>query len=177
MKKIMLFMLFAVMLVVGCDESFQMIPDVSDGLLPIYSENDEWKNVSVEASRPMVNDGIALLYEGVQYIDDEFYGIHVQDVSDPLVPQRIAFLSIPGLYRFDIRNDSLIAGNNIDAVIFDVSDPMDIQFIGRVEDAYIDDGPSKIPSSYFGFFECPDKSKGDIIGWTRGMVTEPQCWR
>lgn len=174
---IQLFGLLCIMLLCACDDEIRELPDESQCMRPVYSQNDDWKEVAVEETRQAMRLGEEIINANVAYREDRQFGIHVTDVSDPLLPRPMAFIKVPGLHTFDIRGDSLFAGNFVDAVVFDVSDAQNITLLGRVANTYSNDGLAQIPLDYSGFLECPDESNGEIIGWYRDEIDNPQCWK
>jgi hypothetical protein len=173
-----LFSILALLLLSGCFEPLQEIPDEVEGLAPIYGDAAELKNIVTLGPQP-INSLFRIYYKDPYIFAGELSkGVHIIDNSDPTDPQKIAFLQIFGNSDVAIKGDLLYANNLNDLVTLDISDINNPVLVNRLEGAFEQvtlDGV--FPASFFGFFECPDPDRGVVVGWEERMLERPQCWR
>lgn len=104
---------------------------------PVYAKMEEYRNaVQPEAARTLGNTGALYIYQNYIFINEVREGIHIVDNTDPSNPTPIAFLNIPGNSNLAVRNNLLYADNYVDLVVLDISDPLNVNYVGRTENVF-----------------------------------------
>ncbi len=93
---------------------------------------------SVEVLGPQNIDEAGKIYAYNDYIfvNDEFQGIHVIDNTNPISPQAIAYIKLPGNVDISIKNNYLFADNFTDLVVLDITNVNNILFVDRLKDVF-----------------------------------------
>lgn len=170
--KNMIFMLF-VLIAFGCTEQEEKEP--VEGMRPIYME---YNDVRYESSGPQEFEDLSNIVEVGRYImmAESGKGIHVIDNADPTQPKNVLFWSIPGCERFTLRNTNLYVSDGPNLLFFDISDPVNLSYSGKVSNVFSNFTEKyRPPSEYTGPFECVDLSNGLIVGWERTLLDNPLC--
>jgi hypothetical protein len=108
------------------------------------------------------------------FINELGKGIHVINNQNPSNPQPVAFISVPGNADIAVKGDVLYADNATDLVSLDISNPLQVRVLHRVENAF----PSEMYPPHTGvFFQCVDKTKGAVVGWEKTTLENPKCRR
>jgi hypothetical protein len=145
------------------------------GYAPIYLPQNQVYIVDVLSPRSTETAGKIYQYgQGLTLQVDVSKGIHVINASIPTSPQKVKFISIPGVSEIAVRNNILIANNFNDLVSIDISNLNAIQLVGRTKDVY-QANQGTIPTEPNAFFECPDEKKGVVIGWEKKELVNPKC--
>ena len=145
------------------------------GYAPIYLLENQIYIVDVLSPRPTETAGKIYQYgQGLTLQVDVSKGIHVINVSIPTSPQKVKFISIPGVSEIVVKNNILIANNFNDLVSIDISNLNAIQLVGRTKNVY-QANQGSIPTETNAFFECPDEKKGVVIGWEKKELVNPKC--
>lgn len=101
---------------------------------PVYKTMEEMTvDIKSESPRELVQPGKIYFYNNYIFINEIKEGIHVIDNSDPENPQNIAFINIPGNVDMAIKDNVLIGDSYLFLLTVDVSDPLNVQLIGRQE--------------------------------------------
>ena len=90
--------------------------------------------------------------------------------------QKISFIKIPGATELAIKANYLYTNNVNDLVVIDLSNIASPQVVSRVADAFPQINQN-YPSLSGVRFECPDPSKGIVIGWEQKLIDNPKCRR
>lgn len=102
------------------------------------------------------------------YVNEIDLGIHVIDNSNPLSPQNIAFINIPGNVDIAIKGNILYADSYIDLVAIDISNVSNITEVKRFTEVF----PNRNYGSGFNY----DPAKGVIVNWVeRDTVVKGDC--
>jgi len=109
--------------------------------------------IGVEGPTNILTSGKIFVYENYVFVNDKNRGIHVINNENPLAPEKIAFIKIPGNEDVEIKNDILYADNYTDLILFDMSDINDIERIQIYEDVF----------SGFGFAQASINQSFDYI--------------
>jgi len=148
-----------------------------DGYRPVYVPKEEAKVIKVLPPRDVITQGKIYVKDNYIFVGDVNQGIHVIDNSDPRHPQKIAFIQIYGNHDIAVKGNTLYADNMDDLVAIDISDMQNPTLVKRVEGVY------KMPNQHFPedlpfqtYFECPDPSKGLIVGWIPAELENPKCY-
>ncbi|MBK9489106.1 MAG: hypothetical protein IPO07_10080 [Haliscomenobacter sp.] len=94
------------------------------------------KDIKPEAARPLKDAGKIYVYEGYLIINEPEQGLHIIDNRNPKSPVPVSFVPIPGNIDMAIRNNILYADSWVDLVMFNIEDPANPKFAGRVQDAF-----------------------------------------
>ena len=93
-------------------------------------------SVVIEAPKPILNVGKIYAYQNYIFINEKFKGVHIIDNSNPSLPQKIAFIYIPGNEDISVKNDILFADSAVDLVVLDISDINTISEVDRLQDVF-----------------------------------------
>jgi hypothetical protein len=88
-------------------------------------------SISSSAAKPLQNPGKIYVYEQYLLIGEAKEGIHIVDNSNPQDPKNIAFVTIPRVIDFAVKDQILYADNYTDLVSLSLTDPLSIKEIGR----------------------------------------------
>lgn len=101
----------------------------------VYKTSQEIRDATAvgEAPRALKNPGQLYYYDNKIFINERREGIHVIDNTDPVHPQNIAFIAIPGNEDLAIRNGVLYANAYVDLLAIDL---LTYQEIGRAESVF-----------------------------------------
>ena len=146
------------------------------GMRPIYFATEDIREIHSLPAQPIEELGKIYYKDEQIYVTERARGVHIIDNTDPANPERIRFLSIPGVNDVNIKNSILYADNVSDLVAIDISDLENIMVTKRIENAYRLN-ETNFPEGFSGFFECVDPSRGTIIGWESALLVNPQCQR
>lgn len=80
--------------------------------------------------------GKIYVYGDYLFINESLNGIHVVDNSNPSSPRFINFINVPGNADMAVNDNVLYADSYVDLLAFDISDPLRIRLIKRVEDVF-----------------------------------------
>ena len=163
MKKIAL--LLAIILCYSCQDDDAQYNLVTVAVPQTISKLEFRSSVIVEAPKPILDVGKIYAYQDYIFINEKYKGVHVINNSNPLSPQMLAFINIPGNEDISIKNDYLFADSAVDLVVFDISNLNAIEEVERLEDVF-DAYDYQIPNdveyvNYDGF----DAETEIIIGW------------
>lgn len=94
------------------------------------------EGVRVEEARVLQKPGKIYTKDGYLFINELKEGIHIIDNRNPVSPQQLAFLRIPGNGDMAVRNNILYADSYMDLVAFDISDPAQPREVNRVTSVF-----------------------------------------
>ena len=167
------------LLLSGCDygrtPDFENVESIK-GFKPIYRSYQELQEIKAGPPKPLVNPGKIYVYRDFLFVNESGKGVHVINNTTPAAPKPYAFISIEGNVDISIKDDVLYADNLSDLVTLDISDVGNIKVLGRIKNVF--ESRSFMPPPRSGtYFECPDNSKGVIIGWEEVTLKNPKCYR
>jgi|688.fasta_scaffold13743_9 hypothetical protein len=146
------------------------------GFKPVYADPATIRDISNGPARTIVNGGKIYAYKNWAFQIENGEGIHVMDMSQPNQPVKLGFIKIHGCSEISIQNDVLYSDNDRDLVCINISQYPSISLSSRIEKIF--PGVSQEIPPYAGvYFECVDPSKGQVIGWTEVLLTNPKCKR
>jgi len=132
---------------------------------PVYMSYEELRNsVRSETAKALQHPGKIYLKGSYIFVNEMDKGIHVIDNSNPVSPQNIAFINIPGNQDIAAWGEVLYADSYTDLLALDISNPRNIQVLSRTENAL----PYRSYSS--GYYV--DAQLGVVIDWKEEVVTE-----
>ncbi len=125
---------------------------------PIYKSAEEVRS-DVENTSPqeLENPGKIYVYGNYLFIGESGKGVHIVDNSNPSSPQFVSFVKIPGNGDIAVRNNIMYCDSYIDLVAIDISNPLDIKVVKRLEEIF----PNPLDQN--GRFTNTDK--GIIVGY------------
>lgn len=132
---------------------------------PIYGNPVEIRNgVKNIINQKLQNPGKIYLKDQYLFVNEVDKGIHVFDNSNATNPIKLSFINIPGNVDLAIRGNILYADSYIDLLAIDISDPMDIDILKRIEKVF----PQKTITNAL----LVDDALGIVIGWEEEEITE-----
>lgn len=172
-------MLLSLATLCGCkQESVTRVPKEADGYQPIYADPASVKEVKYEAAKPVAEAGKIYYKGGYIFQVDEGTGIHVVDAKDPAKAVRIGFISIKGCHEVAIAGNYLFTNNLSDLITVNISDLSKPKVVKRIDNAFnlnaFTQNYAELPPER-GYFECPDKNKGIVVGWRKAKLQSPKC--
>ncbi|MFY0605587.1 MAG: hypothetical protein JXR10_02660 [Cyclobacteriaceae bacterium] len=161
---------------VSCDPFIPEFPEGNiEGMRPVYADSTTFQ-IEKQSGRSINLAGKIYYYQGYLMINEVGQGIHVIDNSDKSNPQVLFFISIPGNTDVAIRDGMLYVNNHADLVTLRI-DNEEIVLVDRQESLFLEPEQFKYPLGRDIYFECPDESKGRIIGWVPDILTSPECYK
>lgn len=148
------------------------IPASVDGWAPIYASTDSVTKIEGISPRSVEDGGKIYIKDQVLYQVENGQGIHVIDYSNPASPQKIKFIRCYGARELSIMGNYLYTNNINDLVVLNIADINNVQLASRKPNMLrmVDEVPEAS-----GYFECPDHTKGVIIGWEQKLLHSPRC--
>jgi len=146
------------------------------GYVPIYASAQSVATISNEAIKPTVHAGKIYAYGNYLFQVEQNEGIHIIDNTNPREPHKISFIKIPACSELAIRANFLYTNNLDDLVVFDLNNINSPQPVNRVKGAFPQLRENYPPFSGV-YFECPDPSKGIVVGWEEKILQSPRCHR
>lgn len=150
------------------------------GYSPIYSTNvASVMKISAGPPRPTVNAGKIYTVGSMLFQVEKDSGIHVINYADPSNPVKLGFIRSFLCKEVSVKNGYIYTNNRSDLVVIDINNMNDIKETGRTQNVFPNlayQYPEASPNAAT-YFECPDPSKGIVIGWTEKKLTNPKCWR
>lgn len=143
------------------------------GYAPIYGDTLQMKTISVTTAQPYEGGGKIFVKGNTLFQVENGKGIHVTDISNPSSPQKTAFIKVAGCQEVTVKNDMIYANNLNDLVIIDYT-PNRVSLVKRLPATFKNLYNSSRPPER-GRFQCPDKTKGIVIGWEKKLLTGANC--
>jgi len=164
------FLIFLAGLFAGCDYEYKETYSYKVNEPVLMSMNEFRNSVKVTKEQRQINNyGKICFYNGFLFISESEVGIHIIDNTKPSQPRIIGFIELVGNADLAIRDNILYADALIDLVWFDISDPANPKFKGRLENVFPDAMPV-IGNSYgYDYSMCyaeDGTKKGVVVGWT-----------
>jgi hypothetical protein len=132
---------------------------------PVYMSEAEAKRIESLPPRPLERPGKIYVKGHILFINEIGEGLHIFDNTEPSNPLALAFLRIPGNVDIAVRGNTMYADNMNDLLALDISEPQQIKVLQRVSHAL----PQNLnfPPEVNVIFDCPDATKGVIVGWKK----------
>ncbi|MGL1885081.1 MAG: hypothetical protein OCD76_01105 [Reichenbachiella sp.] len=158
------------------DEPFVPKFDIKEieGFSPIYagSENEE---IAIVDAQSIVNAGKIVTYSDHIIIEEAGKGFHLIDNSNSSNPKNIGFLSVPNSRNIAIKQNVIYVDSYADLIAIEVALDMSVS-VSRLEDVFEDTRSINLPPESGYYFDCVEDDKGDVVGWRRDIVYNPQCY-
>jgi hypothetical protein len=104
---------------------------------PVYMMRAELRNsFKINGARMLEQPGKIYAKGNYLFINEMNEGIHIIDNSDPASPLPINFVEIPGNIDMAVKGNILYADSFIDLVAIDISNPLDVKLVSRVENIF-----------------------------------------
>ena len=138
---------------------------------PVFMSMNEFRNsVKITKEQHQINNyGKICFYNGFLYISESEVGIHIINNTNPSQPRIVGFIELVGNADLAIRDNVLYADALIDLVWFDIADPANPKFKGRLENAFPDALPiidNPYEYDYSMCYTANGDKKGLVVGWT-----------
>lgn len=132
-KMIVLFIALTAMFSCDNDESdYELVMVATPELM---SKSEFRKSIDVTSAKNIQEPGKIYVYGNYIFVND-IDGIHIIDNSNPRLPKKIKFISIPGNEDISIKDNYLYADSATDLVVFDISNINMINELERLEDVF-----------------------------------------
>ena len=132
---------------------------------PVYMSYEEMRSsVRSEDPQPLQNPGKIYLKGNYIFVNEINKGIHVIDNSNPYAPQNISFINIPGNVDIAAVGNVLYADSYVDLVVLNISNPVQITVLNRLENA--------LPYPAYEYGYSADASLGVVKDWKELMKTD-----
>ena len=170
------FLMCAILLCLGsCTKNTNQLGEV-DAYVPIYGNVGDLKLITQQTPQPIVKGGKIAVIGNHFFQVESGDGIHVIDISNPIIPRKISFLRIPLCNEVTLRGNFLYTNNVSDLVTLNISDINNITTASRIINAF-PNMQTQYPPQTNVYFECADINKGMVIGWELKKVNNPKCRR
>ncbi len=144
--------------------------------VPIYVSPETARKVTYTTPRPIVNSGKIYTIGNYLLQVEKDSGIHIINYSNRTSPQKTGFIRSLYCSEMSVKGQYLYLNNLDDLVVLNIADITNPVEVNRVPHAF----PVNLndyPPARNTFFECPDHSKGDIVGWRLEIRDYPKCYR
>jgi len=142
------------------------------GYAPVYGTEAELKTITLTPPQAIENGGKIYVWDHTLFQVESGKGIHITDISHPASPVKKAFIKIAGSQEIAVKNGLIYTNHLNDLVILEIAGST-VNTIKRLP-AFKNMDNQAVPPER-GAFECPDKTKGVVIGWQKKMITSPKC--
>jgi len=157
------------------------------GYVPVYSHDSGNYRIYSDTPRAMRNAGKIYVKDNLIFQNDNGYGIHVIDKTDPSSPKKIGFINLMGNLEMSIKGNYLYANSYDDLVVIDISNWHSVKVIQRIKHAFMQGSTANYtnytnallfipPPEKNIHYECVDPSKGILAGWTKDSVYINACY-
>lgn len=164
MKKTVLFLTLTLISLASCNkdniqyENYKLATPITKTLDEIRAE------VEIKSPEPIVKTGKIYTYFKIIFVNEIGKGVHVINNSNPVSPQKIAFLKIPGNVDISIKDNYLYADSYVDLVVFDVSDFNNITYVNRLEKVF--------PSQLYNYPEGVDAVNLEGVNYNNEVIVD-----
>lgn len=159
----------------ACDPHREEMNRVS-GWAPVYASAQTTNAIGAETTRATIHPGKIYAYGQYLFQVEQNEGIHIIDNTDAAHPRKLSFLKVPSCAEIAIKANHLYTNNLNDLVVFDLSTIAAPRLVQRIEGAFPEFNQTYPPVAH-GYFECPDPSKGIVVGWEQKLLTDAKCRR
>ncbi len=176
-QKIFLLPACIAVLLTACWRDDSLLPSGPQmAYVPYYLSEKNVDKISIDAPKETTDPGKIYASGSFIFQNDINSGIHIIDVSDRSHPQKTAFLNVPLCKELAVKGKYLYTNNYTDMLVFDISDPAKPVLAARVKNTF-KSTDQKYPPYNNVYFECPDESKGVVVGWVLKQIESPKCRR
>ncbi|HRN46886.1 MAG TPA: hypothetical protein PK110_01360 [Niabella sp.] len=143
------------------------------GYAPIYGDSTQLKKIELSTPKPYETAGKIYVYGNTLYQVETGKGIHITDISNPLVPVKTGFISVMGAQEIAVKDNAIYTNNMKDLVILRISGNT-VTLTKRLPGSFKNLFDHRRPPER-GRFECPNPTKGIVIGWQKKTIINPNC--
>lgn len=144
------------------------------GYAPIYAPDNQIKTISLTEPKPHEKAGKIFVIGSRLFQVETGKGFHIMDISNPANPKQSGFVNVAGCAEIVVKNGYIYTNNLQDLVVLKIADEK-VDVVRRVPNAFEAVMSNARPPER-GRFECPDPSKGIVVGWERKELSNPQCF-
>jgi hypothetical protein len=166
------------LLIAGCfrnERTDRISPSNVLGYKPIYSKNPVTTDVSFKTNQPVQHAGKIYLYNKYIFQVDNGTGIHIIDAAIPSQASRSGFIQVDGCQEISISGHYLYTNNMADLIVIDIADYTHPVLVKRMTHTFnFSADQTELPPGK-GYFECPDASKGKVVGWYQDTLAQATC--
>jgi hypothetical protein len=157
----------------GCPENdYPQFPvGEVEGYKPVYAPEEDAK-ISFGPARTLKHPGKIYSYNNYLLINERFEGIHVFDNTNKARPKALGFLKVYGNVDLAIRNNILYVDHIGYLVALSIADLQNIKELSRISS-----WSNNLPPFDGRYFECVDRSRGEVIGWVLATLKNPECFK
>ena len=135
-------------------------------MVPVYMDFSEFRQPPRSfPARNIKQSGKIYFKDNLIFLNEPYEGIHVIDNSNPSSPHPVVFYEIPGNVDMAILGNTLFADSYIDLVALDISNIMNPEQIGRIQNAFPEVFPPPVDPLMPYAWNRIDRTKGVIVGW------------
>lgn len=142
------------------------------GYAPLYGNEAELNTIVLAQAQAIESGGKVYVWNNTLYQVESGKGIHITDISNPATPVKKAFIKVAGCQEVAVKNGLIYTNHLNDLAILEISGSS-VNVIKRMP-AFKNMNNRSVPPER-GPFECPDKTKGTVIGWQKKMLQDPSC--
>ncbi|MGJ7033517.1 hypothetical protein [Niabella hirudinis] len=143
------------------------------GYAPVYGDPADMASIVLMAAQPVASGGKIYVEDGVLYQVETGKGVHITDISDPAAPVPKAFIKAAGAQEVAVRNGLVYTNSQDDIVVLKIENDQ-LSVVKRMPASLGLKRSSALPPER-GPFECPDKTRGVVIGWQKKTLINPAC--
>lgn len=137
---------------------------------PLIMTKAEFRNsVDIVSPLPINESGKIYAYKDYIFVNDKYKGVHVIDNSNPVSPQKIAFIKIAGNVDVSVKDDILYADSLTDLIVLDISNMESITIVNRMEDVLRENMVWPFEADFIEY-DGLDYENEIVVGWE--TVTE-----
>lgn len=145
----------------GCEDKYT---EQYLSLEPVYMSYKDFREaVKVESTHSLQKPGKIYYKDNYLFINEIMKGIHVYNNANPVSPQYVGFIAIPGNVDMVIKGNIMYADSYIDLVGIDISNPAAAKEVARLKSVF----PYSVPpyESYYRLGPIDD-TQGVVVDWT-----------
>lgn len=174
------YLLLCVLVLSSCKDWFlspkPKRPGIVDTYIPIYAkEGDPELAIATGPVRATKVAGKIFSIGDKLFQVEDGAGIHIIDYSDRTKPRKLAFLNVPGCREVALKGGTLFTNSYEDMLLLDLGHYPDVTVRSRIPNVFPQMGYS-FPPLRGAYYECPDYSKGKVVGWEIKKVKNPNCY-
>lgn len=140
---------------------------------PVYGSDADIKTISLSGTQALESGGKIYVYNNMLYQVETGKGIHITDISNPALPIKTGFLKVAGAQELAIKDNLVFTNNMKDLVVVKIENNAATTIRRLPETFKYLFNNSRPPER--GKFECPDPTKGTVIGWQKKVLVNPAC--
>lgn len=161
----------------ACDPNFdEPVPGTQQAYVPVYRLPENVYVTKFSAAKPIKNAGKQYVIGPLLLQNEVNEGIHLIDVSNAAAPIKLGFIDIPLNTEMAVRQGFLYANNYADLVVYDIRGTGEPKLVKRIKDVFPPVN-QEYPPFFNVSFECPDKTKGVVVGWELKSNVQVKCRR